>query len=71
MTALMEENWVLIRKRAFLRRRALVVQAIRRFFILRDYLEVETPNRIPSPAPEAHIDAICCGDWFLHPSPEL
>ena len=71
MMALMEENWGLIRKRAFLRRRALVVQAIRRFFILRDYLEVETPNRIPAPAPEAHIDALCCGDWFLHPSPEL
>jgi lysyl-tRNA synthetase class 2 len=36
-----------------------------------DYLEVETPHRIPAPAPEAFIDAPASGDWFLHPSPEL
>ena len=51
--------------------RAQIIQAIRRFFIDNDYLEIETPYRIPAPAPEAHIDAEVSGDWFLHTSPEL
>ncbi len=54
-----------------LRIRAAVAQALRGFFLERDYLEVETPNRIPAPAPEPHIDAIPSGEWFLHASPEL
>ena len=41
------------------------------FFIERDYLEVETPIRIPANAPEAHIDAEVSDDWYLHTSPEL
>ena len=32
-----------------LRLRALTIQAVRRFFIGHDYLEVETPIRIPAP----------------------
>ena len=51
--------------------RANVIQSVRRFFISQDYLEVETPIRIPAPAPEAHIDAQESGDWFLQTSPEL
>ena len=51
--------------------RARMIQAIRNFFIFHDYLEVETPYRVPAPAPEVHIDAPCSGDWFLHTSPEL
>ena len=51
--------------------RARVIQSIRSFFIEQGYLEVETPVRIPAPAPEAHIDAEACGDWFLQASPEL
>lgn len=51
--------------------RARIVQSIRKFFIAEDYLEIETPYRIPSPAPEAHIDAEVSGQWFLHTSPEL
>jgi lysyl-tRNA synthetase class 2 len=51
--------------------RARVIQAVRNFFIDREYLEVETPIRIPAPAPEAHIDAVVTGDWFLQTSPEL
>ena len=51
--------------------RARVIQALRRFFIDREYLEVETPHLIPAPAPETHIDAIPAGDGFLHTSPEL
>lgn len=54
-----------------LRIRAAMIQALRGFFLKRDYLEVETPNRIPAPAPELHIDAIPSGTWFLHTSPEL
>jgi lysyl-tRNA synthetase class 2 len=51
--------------------RAQIIQAVRTFFIEKDYLEIETPFRIPAPAPEAHIDAEVSGDWFLHTSPEL
>ena len=54
-----------------LRVRATVVRAIRRFFTDRDYLEIETPCRIPAPAPEAHIDAEVSDDRFLQTSPEL
>jgi elongation factor P--(R)-beta-lysine ligase len=54
-----------------LRIRAALVQSLRGYFLERDYLEVETPNRIPAPAPELHIDAIPSGAWFLHTSPEL
>ncbi len=51
--------------------RAWVLYALRAFFLSRDYLEVETPNRIPAPLPESHIDALTAGEWWLHPSPEL
>jgi lysyl-tRNA synthetase class 2 len=51
--------------------RATVIRTIRQFFAENDYLEVETPIRIPAPAPEAHIDAQSSGSWFLQTSPEL
>jgi lysyl-tRNA synthetase class 2 len=51
--------------------RGQVIQIIRKFFIEHDYLEIETPVRIPAPAPEAHIDAVASGNWFLQTSPEL
>ena len=51
--------------------RAQIIQAVRRFFIEQGFLEIETPCRIPAPAPEAHIDAEISGDWFLQTSPEL
>ena len=51
--------------------RAAIIHAVRQFFIENDYLEVETPCRIPSPAPEAHIEAEASGGWFLQTSPEL
>jgi lysyl-tRNA synthetase class 2 len=51
--------------------RAAIIETIRKFFIDNDYLEVDTPVRIPAPAPEAHIDAVESGDWFLQTSPEL
>jgi lysyl-tRNA synthetase class 2 len=51
--------------------RARIIQAIRRFFIDHDYIEIETPIRIPAPAPETHIEAIESDHWFLQTSPEL
>ncbi len=41
------------------------------FFLDQDFLEVETPLRIPAPAPESHIDAVASEEWFLQTSPEL
>jgi lysyl-tRNA synthetase class 2 len=54
-----------------LKKRARIIQAIRAYFIKEGYLEVETPVRIPAPAPETHIDAPQSGTHFLHTSPEL
>lgn len=51
--------------------RAKVLRAIRQFFYDRDFLEVETPLRIPAPALELHIDAIPAGGQYLRTSPEL
>jgi len=65
------KNWLLARRKKALQHRARIIQTIRHFFILQDYLEVETPHRISAPAPESHIDAIGSGSWFLHTSPEL
>jgi len=48
-----------------------MVQAIRRFFINNDYLEIETPLIIPAPPPEPHIDAFSTDAGYLHTSPEL
>jgi elongation factor P--(R)-beta-lysine ligase len=67
----MAGNWRLALRQKNLRQRATLLQTIRLFFIDRGYLEVETPYRIPAPAPESYIDAVSSGTWVLHPSPEL
>ena len=51
--------------------RARMVQAIRKFFVEKGYLEVETPHIIPAPPPEIHIDATNTGAGYLHTSPEV
>lgn len=51
--------------------RAGIIRSIRSFFHKAGYLEVETPNLIPSPAPEIHIDAVRATGGYLHTSPEL
>lgn len=61
----------LVDKKPRLIERARIVQSIRAFFIGHDYLEVETPQRLPANAPELHIDAVACGEWDLQTSPEL
>ena len=51
--------------------RAAVLRDVRAFFDARDFVEVETPVRVPAPAPEPHIDCPASGTWFLRASPEL
>ena len=42
---MIEQNWALARKRQNLEERARIMQTIRAFFVERDFLEVETPQR--------------------------
>lgn len=51
--------------------RAKIIQAIRDFFTSTDFLEVETPVRIPAPTPEPYISALASDGWYLQTSPEL
>ncbi len=67
----MGKNWSLARREKALQQRAHILQGMRQFFIGKGFLEIETPHRIPTPAPESHIDATPSGAWFLQPSPEL
>lgn len=67
----MEEASLLKDRRHNLLIRARMIQAIRSFFIDRDYLDIETPLRVPTLAPESHIDAVHSDGWFLQTSPEL
>lgn len=54
-----------------LKLRAKLIQAVRDFFTENGYLEVETPIRLPSLAPEVHIDPVESSGWFLQTSPEI
>ena len=54
-----------------LRQRAAVIRAVRVFFEERDFLEVETPVRLPVLAPEVWIEPETSGTCFLQTSPEL
>lgn len=54
-----------------LRRRAEVTASVRRFFVAKGYLEVETPLWVPAPIPEAHIDPLEADTGYLQASPEL
>ena len=54
-----------------LRARSRVITVIRGFFDERGFLDVETPCRIPAPAPEPYIDALPSREWYLQTSPEL
>jgi len=44
---------------------------VRDFFSGHNFLDVDTPIRIPAPAPEPFIAAHPAGDWYLQTSPEL
>jgi lysyl-tRNA synthetase class 2 len=67
----LDDIFLLAQKKEALHLRARLIQNIRLFFIEHGFLEIETPLRIPSPAPEEHIEAFPSGDWFLQTSPEL
>jgi lysyl-tRNA synthetase class 2 len=54
-----------------LKRRAIILQIVRRFFNERDFLEIETPIRSPANAPEKEILPFESDGWFLITSPEL
>jgi len=58
-------------KRQRLQARARILQTIRAFFIQADFLEIETPQRIPQNAPEAYIQPFESEGWQLQTSPEL
>lgn len=57
--------------RPFLEKRAAVLRTVRFHLVTGGFLEIETPCRISSPAPEIHIDTEPSGDRFLIASPEL
>ena len=50
--------------------RARALAALRGFFAVRDFVEVETPLLVPSPGLEIHLDAVEAGSGFLITSPE-
>ena len=51
--------------------RAALFQSIRKFFHARDFLEVDTPSRLPVIIPERHIQPISADGLYLQTSPEL
>jgi len=51
--------------------RATIIGAIREFFVSRDFLEIETPLRIPANAPEEYIDPCFSEGLYLQTSPEI
>ena len=54
-----------------LRRRSELLRAARTFFYRQQFIEIESPVRIPANAPEEFIEAIPAGGGFLRTSPEL
>lgn len=51
--------------------RSRYLKELRNYFFTSDFIEVETPVMIKSPAPEDYINAPPAGDFFLRTSPEL
>jgi lysyl-tRNA synthetase class 2 len=51
--------------------RSRLLAATRSWFLTEQFIEVETPVRLPAPALELHIDAEPSGTAFLRTSPEL
>lgn len=54
-----------------LHRRMAIIRAVRDFFHVRGYLEVDTPVRNKTLAVEAHIEPFECEGWYLQASPEI
>lgn len=56
---------------AGLQQRSQLLQAIRGFFLGNDYIEVDTPQRLPVLIPESNLIPFASEDCFLQTSPEL
>jgi lysyl-tRNA synthetase class 2 len=56
---------------ADLQKRSSLLQAVRSFFYARNYLEADTPIRLPVLIPEAYIQPLTSEGRFLQTSPEL
>jgi len=54
-----------------LRRRAVALAAIRRFFAARRFVEVDTPVRARTPGADSHVEGIRAGRRWLITSPEF
>ncbi len=66
-----DEHQRLVSLKPNLRCRALICEFTRAFFREQDFLEVETPIRVPGIAPEEYIIPFKSEAWFLSTSPEL
>jgi lysyl-tRNA synthetase class 2 len=66
-----DESQRLIYLKPNLWRRALICEFTRAYFRQQGFLEVETPIRVPTVAPELHITPFESEVWFLSTSPEL
>lgn len=54
-----------------LRKRGLLLRAIRLFFDTHGFIEVETPCLLPVSIPEANIEPLTTGSFYFQSSPEL
>lgn len=50
--------------------RAHALAEIRRYFLEEDFVEVDTPQRVPTPGLDLHVDALRAGRGYLVTSPE-
>lgn len=66
-----DESSRLFRIKGNLERRALIHEGIRSFFQSEGFLEVETPLRVLTVAPEHYIIPFTVNGWFLSTSPEM
>jgi lysyl-tRNA synthetase class 2 len=53
------------------RERAALNKQIREYFTGEEFLEVETPNEVPSPGTDLYLDPISTESAYLHTSPEF
>ena len=67
----MSKNNSLSQKKEFFEVRSRLLRSIRTFFYEHDFIEVDTPIRIPAPALEDYIDALASDGQYLRTSPEL
>ena len=67
----LEESSRLSSIKSRLERRASILNCVRAFFCREGFIEIETPLRVPSIAPEQFINPYLSEGWFLSTSPEL